>query len=145
MAKRKKHRRASRRRHMSGLKGIDMQNTLGVVAGAVVAGYLNKVIPATVNDKLVAGGKVALGIALPHFIKSNRSLMTGIGAGMVAVGSVDLLKSFGALSGDFDIPVINGLEDEMGADVLSGDDIPVINGDVLAGDDELGYMALDAD
>jgi hypothetical protein len=63
---------------------------------------------------------------------------------MVAIGSVDLLKSFGALSGDFDIPVING--DVLAGDVLAGDDIPVINGlddvdlgqdDDLSGDDDM--------
>lgn len=126
-------------RRKRAVSGVDTQSILGIVAGAVAAGYLNKVVPATVNDKLLAGGKVALGIALPMFIKSNRSLVGGIGAGMVAVGSVDLLKSFGALNGDFDIPVING-------DVLAGDmdemngDLPVINADILSGDDDfLGF------
>ena len=130
MAKRKKRKSKvsgiRRKRKMSGLGAIDTQNILGVVAGAVVAGYLNKIVPANVNDKVLAGGKVALGVALPMFWK--KPIAQGIGAGMVAVGSVDLLKSFGALSGDFDIPVISG-------DVLSGD-LDVINGDVLA--DDLG-------
>lgn len=141
MAKRKKRRKISgtrRRRSFSG--NIDTQNILGVVVGAVAAGYLNKVIPATVNDKIVSGGKVALGVALPMFIKSpkTKNLVSGIGAGMIAVGAVDLLKSFGALSGDFDIPVING-------DYLSGDldelgeDIPVINGSDDM-DDMAGFM-----
>jgi len=146
--------RSRKRRSMSGLtKGFDTQNILGVVAGAVVAGYLNKLLPATLNDKVIAGSKVALGIALPKFVKG--SLMAGIGSGMVAVGSVDLLKSFGALSGDFDIPTING--DILAGDILAGDDdlpvingdddIPTINGDMfddmsgdddLSGDDEMG-------
>lgn len=142
MARKRHHKRkisgVSRRKHA--ISGIDTTSILGVVGGAVIAGYLNKIVPATVNDKLLAGGKVALGIALPMFIKSNKSLISGLGAGMIAVGSVDLLKSFGALSGDFDIPVING-------DVLAGDidemngDLPIVNGDVLAGDDDMisGY------
>jgi hypothetical protein len=56
---------------------------------------------------------------------------------MIAVGSVDLLKSFGVLSGDFDIPTIN-------ADVLNGLDLDVVNGDMdelgddVLGEDELG-------
>ena len=136
MAKRKKRKMSGvRRRRSRSMAGVDTTSILGIVAGAVAAGYLNKIVPATFNDKLLAGGKVALGVALPMFIKSNKSLVGGIGAGMVAVGSVDLLKSFGALSGDFDIPVING-------DVLAGDmddmsgDMPVINGDVLAGDED---------
>ena len=61
---------------------------------------------------------------------------------MIAVGSVDLLKSFGALSGDFEIPVINGDVlaglDVVNGDVLAGDDIPVINGDDEFGAAEFG-------
>jgi len=140
-----------RKRHHKGMGAIDTQNILGVVAGAVIGGYLNKVIPTTINDKLVASGKVALGIALPMFVKTGKmaNLVSGVGAGLLAVGSVDLLKSFGALSGDFDIPVING--DILGND----DDIPVINGDddlgesILAedllGDDGLGDDGLGED
>ena len=135
--RRKKSRKVSgvRRRRRSVGAAIDVQNTLGIVGGAVIAGYLNKIVPATVNDKVLAAGKVGLGIALPMLVKDGKTknLMQGIGAGMIAVGSVDLLKSFGALSGDFDIPVING-------DVLSGDD--EMSGDVLAanefGADEFG-------
>jgi hypothetical protein len=131
--------------------GIDTTNILGVVAGAVVAGYLNKLVGNKVNDKVLAGGKVALGIALPMLFKSGstKNIMAGVGSGMVAVGSVDLLKSFGALSGDFDIPVINGDfdipvingDDDLGADFLSGDDdmgADFLSADILNGDDDLG-------
>jgi len=153
MRKRKKSKRVSGvRRRRSSMNGIDMTNILSVVGGAVVAGYLNKLIPATVNDKLVAGGKVALGVALPMLGKSGqtKNILSGVGAGMIAVGSVDLLKSFGALSGDFDIPVINGDVlaglDVVNGDVLAGDDIPVINGDDdFMGQDEFGADEFGAD
>jgi hypothetical protein len=147
--KRRKHhtkRKVSgvRRRKSHAMHGIDTTNILGVVAGAVIAGYLNKLVPATVNDKIVAGGKVALGIALPMFVKSGsmKNIVGGIGSGMIAVGAVDLLKSFGALNGDFDIPVISG--DVLSGDVLSGD-IDVINGDddFMSGDDD--FMSGDDD
>jgi hypothetical protein len=135
MKRKRKHKvSGTRRRRHHGMGAIDTTNILGVVGGAVIAGYLNKIVPATVNDKVLAGGKVALGIALPMIFKSGKTknIMGGVGAGMIAVGSVDLLKSFGALSGSFDIPVVNG-------DILAGDDemgdIPVVNGDILAGDD----------
>ena len=140
----------SRRRHSS-VGAIDFTNILAVVGGAVAAGYLNKIVPATINDKLVAGGKVALGIALPMLSKSGstKNILTGVGAGMIAVGSVDLLKSFGVLSGNFDIPVINGDvlagdDDFMSGDVLAGD-IPVINGDedFMSGDED--FMSGDDD
>ena len=126
---------------MSGGK-IDFTNILAVVGGAVIAGYVNKLVPVTVNDKIVAGGKVALGIVLPMLSKNGqtKNILSGVGAGMIAVGSVDLLKSFGAISGDFDIPVINGdVLAGLGGDVLAGDfDIPVINGDNEFGQAEFG-------
>jgi hypothetical protein len=144
--------RNRRKKRMSGVKGrrrskisggkIDFTNILAVVGGAVIAGYVNKLVPVTVNDKIVAGGKVALGIALPMLSKNGqtKNILSGVGAGMIAVGSVDLLKSFGAISGDFDIPVINGdILAGLGGDVLAGDfDIPVINGDDEFGQAEFG-------
>lgn len=154
----KKRRMSGVRRRRSTMGAIDFTNILAVVGGAVAAGYLNKLVPATINDKLVAGGKVALGIALPMLSKSGstKNILTGVGAGMIAVGSVDLLKSFGVLSGNFDIPVINGDvlagdDDFMSGDVLAGDDdfmsgdIPVINGDedFISGDED--FMSGDDD
>jgi hypothetical protein len=137
--KRKKTRKAGRKRsRKTSMGAIDFSNILGVVAGAVVAGYLDKVIPDTLDNKIVAGGKIALGVALPMFVKSGsmKNILGGVGSGMIAVGSIDLLKEFGVLSG--------AMEDDMleislngDQDVLSGDDdINVINGDVLAGDDD---------
>lgn len=155
MARKKRKSRVSgvkrRRSSHSKMGGIDITNILSVVGGAVIAGYINKLIPAKVNDKVVAGGKVALGIALPMLSKSGatKNILSGVGAGMIAVGSVDLLKSFGALSGDFDIPVINGDVlaglDVVNGDVLAGDDIPVINGDDEFGADEFGADEFGAD
>ena len=144
--------RNRRKKRMSGVKGrrrskmsggkIDFTNILAVVGGAVIAGYVNKLVPVTVDDKIVAGGKVALGIALPMLSKNGqtKNILSGVGAGMIAVGSVDLLKSFGAISGDFDIPVINGdILAGLNGDVLAGDfDIPVINGDDEFGQAEFG-------
>ncbi len=156
MRKRSKKRISGvRRRRSSRMGGIDTTNILGVVAGAVVAGYLNKLVGNKVNDKVLAGGKVALGLALPMIFKSGstKNIMTGVGSGMIAVGSVDLLKSFGALSGDFDIPVING---DFDIPVINGDD-EFMNGDddfmgedflsadILSGDDDMGADFLSAD
>jgi hypothetical protein len=147
--------RNRRKKRISGIKGrrrskmsggkIDFTNILAVVGGAVIAGYVNKLVPVTVDDKVIAGGKVALGIALPMLSKNGqtKNILSGVGAGMIAVGSVDLLKSFGAISGDFDIPVINGdVLAGLNGDVLAGDfDIPVINGD----EDEFGQAEFGED
>jgi len=143
--KTKKH-HTRRRSHKSGMGAIDFTNILGVVAGAVVAGYLDKVVPESVNPKIVAGGKVALGVALPMFVKSGsmKNILAGAGAGMIAVGSVDLLKGFGVLSGTESDDVLEiSLNGDM--DVLSGDDISVINASVLAEDDMAVINGYDED
>jgi len=143
--KRKHKKRSHHRRHRKGgLGAIDFTNILGVAAGAVAAGMLNKVIPESVNTKIVAGGKMALGIALPMFVKSGKlkGIMAGVGSGMIAVGAVDLLKSFGVLSGADDTMSLslNGDQDMLSADVLgadvlgaddtiSGEDISTVSGD----------------
>jgi hypothetical protein len=127
--KSKKRMSGVRRKRSRSMGAIDTTNILGVVGGALIAGYLNKIVPTTIDSRLLAGGKVALGIALPMFVKGGetKNILSGVGSGMVAVGSVDLLKSFGVLSGTFDLPVING--NLLGAgNVLSGYDLPVING-----------------
>jgi hypothetical protein len=132
MKRRKTKRKMSgvRRKRSRSMGAIDTTNILGVVGGALIAGYLNKIVPTTVDSRLLAGGKVALGVALPMFVKSGatKNILTGVGSGMIAVGSVDLLKSFGVISGTFDLPVING--NILGAgSVLSGYDLPTINGE----------------
>jgi len=133
--KTKKH-HTRRRSHKSGMGAIDFTNILGVVAGAVAAGYLDKLVPDSVNPKITAGGKIALGVALPMFVKSGsmKNILAGAGAGMIAVGSVDLLKGFGVLSGAAEDDVLEiSLNGDM--DVLAGDDMAVINASVLAEDD----------
>ena len=142
MAKRKhkktKKHHSRRRSHKGGLGAIDFTNILGVVAGAVAAGYVDKLIPDTMDldPKILAGAKIALGVALPMFVKSGsmKNVLAGAGAGMIAVGSVDLLKGMGMLAGTAEDDVLEiSLSGDM--DVLSGDDMSVINGSVLAADD----------
>jgi hypothetical protein len=144
MAKRRKKavKRRSGKRSKSGMGAIDFTNILGVVAGAVAAGYLDKVIPETIDNKIVAGGKIALGVALPMFVKSGnmKNILAGVGSGMVAVGSIDLLKGFGVLSGAEDEEMLEiSLNGDL--DILSGDDdLSVVQGDILAGDDDLSVV-----
>lgn len=152
-SRKKHHKRKSSRRHR--VSGVDFTNVLGVVAGAVAAGALNKVIPDTIDPKIVAGGKVALGVFLPNFVKSGKlkNVMAGVGSGMVAVGAVDLLKEFGVLSGTGEDEVLqvslNGDQDILAGDtsVLAGDDLSVVNGDedVINGDDLSVVNGMDDD
>lgn len=154
MAKRKKHKakRVHRRSRMSGIGAVDFTNILSVVAGAVAGGMVNKLIPADskIDPRIVSGGKVALGVALPMLSKSGstKNILAGVGSGMIAIGSVELLKGlapamFAGIGEDEFVSVsLDGIgesvlaESVLAEDVLSGD-IDVINGDidVVNGDD----------
>ena len=143
MAKRRKKRSkvSGRKKSRSSMGAIDFTNILGVVAGAVAGSYVDKVIPAGIDSKIVAGGKIALGVVLPMLVKSGKAknVLAGVGAGMVAVGSIDLLKGFGVLSGADEDDVLDiSLNGDQ--DILAGDDLSVINANVLAGDDDLNII-----
>jgi hypothetical protein len=159
--KRKKHFKRSRRR-MSGIGALgafDLTGIFGAAVGGVGAKFLNKVIPATIDKKIAAGGKIVIGALLPMFVKGRaHGAAMAAGHGIIAVASTELFTEMGVLSG-LGIPADNdtlavameGIEDvsfedvseRVGADVLgesvlAGDDIPVINGDdipVINGDD----------
>jgi hypothetical protein len=120
----------------------------GIAAGAIVAKQLNKMLK--FDAKILAAGKVALGVALPKFIKS--PLMTSVGSGMIAVGATELVGSFvPALAGTDDVVLLSGLDeigelDEIGMlDEMNGlDDISEVNGldDIseVNGLDEIGEI-----
>lgn len=139
MAKRRKKavvkRRSSRRRSMGAVGSGMIMDIAGVVAGAVIAKQLNKVLK--FDAKILAAGKIALGVMLPKFVKN--PLINGIGQGMIAIGGTELVGSFipslGAtddvvmLSGDFDTDMMSGL-DTIGADIseVNGFDVAEVNG-----------------
>lgn len=153
---RTKKRTTTRRKksRMGAASSIDFQSLLGVAAGAIGAKMLDKVIPTTLDPKIVNGGKIALGIFLPMAFKDGKmkSIASGVGMGMVAVGTIDLFKDLNILSGlnDNDMvevqlsgveTVLAGLDPRL--DVINGidDRLDVINGErfdrtVLAGDNE---------
>ena len=134
-----------KRTRMSGIGSIDFMNIAGVLAGGVIAGFVNtfnKEDETTklkkIDPKLFAGGKIALGVALPMFIKN--PIVSGIGAGMVAVGGLELVKNlapkmisgFGALEDTDTISI--SLE---GVNVLSGNNFDEV---VLAGDNDISVI-----
>ena len=152
MAKRRKKSRSKmagvrrKRSRVSGLGSIDIMNIGSILAGGLIAGYINKfnkekdptTKEKTINPTIFAGGKLALGVALPMFIKS--PIASGIGAGMIAVGGLELLKNlaptmvsgFGALEDSDTISI--SLE---GVNVLSGNNF---DDGVLAGNDDISVV-----
>ena len=113
----------------------------------IVAKKVNDFIPVdettgapSVDSRIVSGGKLALGIALPMFVKGGalKNVMSGVGAGMVAVGGTELLKEFGVLNGlglDNSAPLLDVFKTGLSGNVLGtgsylgeSDDLSVING-----------------
>lgn len=141
MPRRKKAKKATsrRRRSMSGIGkvGSTATSALYVIAGAAAAGYVSKMLPATLSDKVKAAIPVAAGLILPRFIKSN--LGQGLGAGMVAVGGLKLVQSFGVLNGigyadsSYSVPMVGATYNRNGLVDASQYVTPAI-----AGLDELG-------
>jgi hypothetical protein len=152
MAKRRKKTRSKmsgvrrKRSRVSGLGSIDIMNIGSILVGGLIAGYINKfnTEDATtkerkINPTIFAGGKLALGVALPMFIKN--PIASGVGAGMIAVGGLELIKNlaptmvsgFGALEDSDTISIsLEGVNVLSGNDfnegVLAGNDISVVNG-----------------
>lgn len=99
MRRRKSHskKRSTRRRRGMGAVGkVGMSSALYTIAGAVAAQAVAKFVPIT-NEKIKAAIPVAVGLFLPKFIKG--SVGQGLGNGMVALGGLKLIQSFGVLSG----------------------------------------------
>ena len=99
MRRRKAAKKAPRRRRMSGIGKVGGAATsvLYTVAGAAAAQLVGKFLPAATNDKIKAAVPVAVGLFLPRFVKGAAG--QGLAAGMIAVGGLKLVQSFGVLNG----------------------------------------------
>lgn len=150
MAKRRKKQAPRRRRRTSvGAAAGDMLMEVGGLAlGAIAAKQLNKFLK--FDNRILAAGKVALGVALPKFAKT--PLMKSVGQGMIAVGATELVGSFvPALAGTDDVILLSGLDeigelDEMsGLDEIGAMDISEVNGldiNEVNGIDEIGEIEM---
>jgi hypothetical protein len=102
-----------RRRKMSGIGavGSTAMSVAYTIAGGVAAQLVTKYVPLG-NEKVKAAIPVALGLFLPRFVKGAAG--QGLANGMVAVGGIKLIQSFGVLNGigavspnsDFQTPMI---------------------------------------
>jgi hypothetical protein len=98
----------------------------GLLAGAVVGKILANKFLASVDAKYTALGQVAVGIALPRFVKNK--FIGAMGQGMIVNGGMSALSAFGILSG------IGADESPMLEYVGGSTDIATIAGD----DDYMG-------
>lgn len=139
MSKRKTKKKSSgRRRRVSGISGGASGMFMAAVAiagGAVVAEMVSSKVAPDMDEKYKGLALVAVGTVLPKFILKSE-LGKNVGAGMVAVGAVKALRSFGVISGvggDYlELPVaLNGTSDNL--NVIAGLEDPI---SVIAGMDD---------
>lgn len=96
---------AGRRRGRMGAVSSNLTNVLAAIAGGAVAQVVGNVVakalPASTSmrtaDLVKAGVPVAVGFFLPRFVKSDFGKYAGVG--MMTVGGLRLVQSFGVLNG----------------------------------------------
>lgn len=101
MAKRRTHKKKSgHHRRVSGLKmGSEMIETLvGVIGGIVATRLAKKIIPTTMNAKLVAAVE-AVGGGVLAYAAGKSAFMKGLGYGVAAGGVQNALTEFGLITG----------------------------------------------
>jgi hypothetical protein len=133
---------------MGAVAGDLLMTVGGLAAGAIAAKQLNKVLK--FDARILAAGKVALGVALPKLVKN--PFMASVGNGMIAVGATELVGAFvPALAGADDVVLLSGLDeigelDEMsGMDEIGAMDISEVNGtdiNEVNGFDEIGEIEM---
>jgi hypothetical protein len=139
MAKRKhtKKRHHKRKRHSMGAVGGGMTTVLSMVAGAIAGKVISSKLKDKVNPKILAGGQIAAGLFLPKLVKNK--FVAGLGSGMIVNGGVELVSSFGVISGIMgDEPSVEYIG-EYDDDMMSGtDSLSTIAGEDYDGSD-MGY------
>jgi predicted glycosyltransferase len=140
MAKRKKSPVKYRRRKKSiGASTGDLLTEIGgIAAGAILAKQLNKMLK--FNPRILAAGKLVIGVALPKMVKT--PVVKSVGQGMIAVGATELIGSFvPALAGTDDVVLLSGMDEIGELDMMSGSDISEINGlDEIGGSSDISEI-----
>lgn len=106
MAKKKKKSRGTPRRRRSHRMGaVNLQMVGMKVAGIAVSAFADNLAKknfTSISPKILGVGELAVGIFLPRFMKG--PLGEGLADGMLAVGTMNLLKSFSVISGVGAVP-----------------------------------------
>lgn len=105
MAKKKKKSHGHRRRRSRSMGAVNLSSIGMKIAGIAAAAFVDNLARknfTSLNPKILGVIEIAGGIFLPRFMKS--PLGEGIGDGLIAVGTINLLKSFSVISGVGAVP-----------------------------------------
>jgi hypothetical protein len=102
-----------------GAVGSTAMNVAYTIAGGVAAQLVSKFVPIA-NEKIKAAIPVAVGLFLPRVVKGAAG--QGLANGMIAVGGIKLVQSFGVLNGigavssnsDYQTPMIAAMYNREG-------------------------------
>jgi len=124
----------------AGKAGSMITQILGITAGAIVAKKVDTFLP-KLDANIRNAAKVALGVALPMFVKS--PLMASVGQGMIAVGASSLVGGLvPALGATDEVLVLSGLDEISeinGLDEIGSDEINEVNGLDEIGSDDMEF------
>ena len=118
-AKRKSKKTAPRRRRRVGALAMTANSPLvtygsiaiGFLAGDKIDEMLMKVVPATLDTKLVGGAEVGLGAFLVYGKGKKSMVKTVVGGVLMGAGIKKSLRAFGVISGYQMIPSVTGYSD----------------------------------
>jgi hypothetical protein len=101
MAKKKRSKtHGTRRRRSHRMGAVNLQSVGMKVAGIAAAAFVDNVVSknmTTLDPKIVGVVEIAAGVLLPRFLKGN--IGEGLSDGLIAVGTIKLLKGFKVISG----------------------------------------------
>jgi len=121
--------RPTRRRRVGAAGGGLIMDVLGITAGAIVARKVDSFLP-NLNPTIRNAAKVAVGVALPKFVKN--PMIKAVGDGMIAVGGAGLVGGLvPALGATDEVLVISGadeINEVNGIDEIGQADINEVNG-----------------
>lgn len=131
MAKKKKA-GTRRRRRSIGATGNELTTIAAMAGGAIAARFLVSKVGSNVNPKIMAVAQIAAGAyILPSVMKN--ATAKAVGAGMAVNGAVELVRSFG---------IISGIDETVNVDyvgeiqqTIAG---PGVNAEIAGPDDEDG-------
>jgi len=113
MAKKKHHaKKTTHRRRSHKVSGIggELSTLLFAAGGAIAANYIVKALPASIDSKISNAVPLAMGIALPMFVKNPMVKQISLGLGIQ--GTLGTLKAFNVISGvgGYELPMIGATD-----------------------------------
>lgn len=125
-----------RRRSVSGIGKMDMQNTIGLIVGGIGSQFVEGFLPAasTLDPKIISAAKIGIGLFLPGLVKGKGSGITkGIADAFIVTGAIGLAQDFGVVSGVGKYFHVNGLGQGSNPDVptISGGQLDELRGDTM--------------